>query len=305
MDYVNAQVSERPGVGRDREPRVREVDAWLHSGCRPLEGGAMRRRKGLWIGLALAFAAVVAAGGYYYWRVALPSRGQAAAEPTIQKGTAGRGDIVVSVDGTATLVPTTVEVGFDAGGYVSEVLVEVGDVVEEGDVIARLETDDLENAVLDADIRLRKARLTLEELTAEPSEAEVTDAENAIQSAQDALLVAQFSYNSTLNSNLDAAVRARQIQYHYDVDRFYAIQADADGSEADQARLASAWDARARSEADLATAVEDANIEQISASEQVERATAESHPGRAAAQRSECRPVRGVGTPGSAFGDPG
>ena len=232
----------------------------------------MRRRKGLWVGLAVILVALAAAGGYYYYQYILLAPGDLP-EPTIAVAGVQRGDIVVSVDGSGTLLPSTeIDLSFETGGDVSEVLVEVGDRVTAGDVIARLETDDLQTAVLEADIRLRQARLNLEALIEEPSEAEIADAEIAVGSAGDALLVAQYSYNDSLNSTLDAAVRAREIQFQYNVDQFYATEAGANDTPKAQARVASAWDAWARSEADLADAQKVAEIEQLEAWDRLDQA---------------------------------
>jgi len=216
----------------------------------------MRRRKGLWVGLAII--ALAAAGGYtYYQNILLPA--DTPSEPTLATATVQHGDIVVSVDGMGTLLPSTeTKLSFKVGGYVSEVLAEVGDQVSAGDVIARLETDDLQTALLEADIRLRLARISLDELLEEPGEAEVADAEAALASVQDALLVAQYNYDDSLNSTLDAAVRAREIQYLYNVDQFYATEAGANDTPKAQVRVTDAWDACAQSEVDLADARADA-----------------------------------------------
>ena len=100
----------------------------------------MRRRRGLWIALAVLFLLVIAAGGYLYSQeVLLP--GDEPVEMTLLTGEAQIGDIMISVDGSATLAPSTVELGFATGGYVAEVLVSVGDIVEAGDEITTFNAD--------------------------------------------------------------------------------------------------------------------------------------------------------------------
>ena len=53
------------------------------------------------------------------------------------------------------------ELRFDAAGDVVEVLVQESDVVSESDVLARLETTDLERAVAQAELSLHQAQLSL------------------------------------------------------------------------------------------------------------------------------------------------
>jgi HlyD family secretion protein len=76
------------------------------------------------------------------------------------------------------------ELSFEMGGRVVEVLVVEGDAVREGDVIARLETEDLDRALANADLSLRQAQLRLEQLEQPPEERNVASAEAAVASAQ-------------------------------------------------------------------------------------------------------------------------
>jgi multidrug resistance efflux pump len=76
------------------------------------------------------------------------------------------------------------ELSFEMGGKVVEVLVAEGDAVEEGDVIARLQTEDLDRALTQADLNLRQAQLRLEQLEQPPEERDVASAEAAVASAQ-------------------------------------------------------------------------------------------------------------------------
>jgi HlyD family secretion protein len=107
----------------------------------------------------------------------------AAAEPTAIP--------VVADSSSGTVVAEAVveparseELGFEMGGKVIEVLVKEGDAVKAGDVIARLETEDLDRALANADLSLRQAQLRLEQLEQPPEERDVTSAEAAIVDAQ-------------------------------------------------------------------------------------------------------------------------
>ena len=76
-----------------------------------------------------------------------------------------RGSILVAVSSSGSVEPQTrVGLAFDLPGRVAEVAVKVGDTVEAGEVLARLDTTDLEFAVQQAEIGLRAAQLRLERL---------------------------------------------------------------------------------------------------------------------------------------------
>jgi len=233
----------------------------------------MLRKRVLWIGLsAIIVLALAAGGGYaYYTRVYLP--GQEPAEPAIATAQVRRGDLVISVSGSGTLVPASeMDLGFQSAGYLDEVSVEVGDQVQEGDVLARLETGDLELAVNEADIEARLAQLELDDAREGPTDTELASARASVQSARSALLVVQNTYSTTLNSDLDSAVRARLIEYQY----FVSQTAEADQKREEGTITAKdyeeAWDNRAKAEARLNEVLKQAEMEQLEAENQVDQA---------------------------------
>lgn len=73
--------------------------------------------------------------------------------------TVERGDIETTVSATGTLEPvTTVEVGTQVSGIIDEILVDFNDKVDEGQVVARLDTTLLKIAVRDAHANLRRSQ---------------------------------------------------------------------------------------------------------------------------------------------------
>ena len=73
--------------------------------------------------------------------------------------TVERGDIETLVSATGTLEPvTTVEVGTQVSGTIEEILVDFNDTVDEGQVIARLDTTLLDIAVREAHANLSRSR---------------------------------------------------------------------------------------------------------------------------------------------------
>ncbi|MBN1813085.1 MAG: biotin/lipoyl-binding protein, partial [Anaerolineae bacterium] len=101
-------------------------------------------------------------------------------------------DIPVVADASSSIVVAEAvieparseELGFEMGGKVVELQVVEGDAVKAGDVIARLETEDLDRALAQADLSLRLAQLRLEQLEQPPEERDVASAEAAIVDAQ-------------------------------------------------------------------------------------------------------------------------
>jgi HlyD family secretion protein len=148
----------------------------------------LRSRRVVIVGVLVVVALLVAGGGAYYYYTQHLQEQPANGEETIQTATVRRGDLVVMGGGTGTLVPSTeVEVSFNSGGLVTEVLVQVGDQVEVGDPLVRIESTDAQAQVAEAEISLRLAELDLAALTEAPDTAELEAAQLQLTSAQEAL----------------------------------------------------------------------------------------------------------------------
>jgi len=228
----------------------------------------MFRKRGFWIGLLILLALAAGGGWAYYTYVYQP--GQALEETSISTAQVTRGDLVISVSGSGVLAPATEsDLGFQTGGYLDEVLVEVGDQVNKGDALARLETDDLKLAVTEAEIRVREVQMDLADATETATEAELASARSTLQSAQSALTVARYLYDTAQNSDLDAATRAKLLHFQNAVDQYYTLE---NGYNVSQDRLADAWSDQASAEADLNEALEEADMEQLEAWNQVDQA---------------------------------
>jgi HlyD family secretion protein len=227
----------------------------------------MFRKRGFWIGVCIVLALMIGGGYAYYKLVYLP--GTEGSEPTIATAQVRRSDLIISVGGSGTLSPAAeTDLSFQNEGYVDEVLVQVGDRVQEGDVLARMEMDDLELAVADADIRVRLAELDLADITGGATEAELSNASASLQSALTALQVAQYGYENAQNSDYDAAMRAYLIEFQQSVDQYWAVE----NGDADADQLEEAWNDRASAEADLNDVLRQAEMEELDAWNQVDQA---------------------------------
>jgi HlyD family secretion protein len=150
--------------------------------------------------LVLFLAAATAGGYYYYTAVYLPA--QVTPEPVLQTTRARSGDLVISVAGAGNLAPAEqVTIGFRSGGVLAEVNTAVGDVVEAGQLLARLDDTALR-------LQLAQDQLNLQALISPEAviEAEVaalnaeSTLEKAIEDLQYLISPAVWRWEDTLKS---------------------------------------------------------------------------------------------------------
>lgn len=177
------------------------------------------------IGILLLLLAS-AGGAYWVWG------GDRANGPDYRFATVERGDLTQVVSATGNLeAVTTVLVGTQVSGIISAIYADFNDEVEEGQVIARLDTSLLETAVANAEttLELRRAELrqaerdreriaTLFEQGVVPS-SERDDAELALEVARSQLETAEVSLArarrdlgyATITSPIDGTVISRSV----------------------------------------------------------------------------------------------
>ncbi len=178
----------------------------------------------LWIIIPLL--AVLVGGGYYYHkRNATPPARFMTAKIT-------RADIVHSVTATGNIQPvSTVEVGSQISGLVEQVLVDFNDVVEKGQVLARIDSATYESRLRQAQAEFAntKANHDLVRLNAERtrslhernlvSQQELDQANAQLAQAEAQLLIRNASVENarvdlarcTITSPIDGSVLTRQI----------------------------------------------------------------------------------------------
>lgn len=112
--------------------------------------------------------------------------------------TVQRGDFLVTVDATGAITPTRqIPLVFGlSSAPVEEVMVEVGERVESGTVLAVLDDANFEQALLDAGTARELQQLTLDTLLAPPREVDIASAEAALAVAE-AQLSASFATGPT------------------------------------------------------------------------------------------------------------
>jgi len=145
--------------------------------------------------------------------------------------------ITILADGVIQTKQSAMPLAFEAGGKLLEVHVQVGDLVQVGDVIAMLDDTDLQEAIDNAKLQVEQAENSLAQvqleldklLNWEPDEFAVAQAQanlnqvlagasqHEIMSAQDAVKSAQANLNRVLNGqNQDeitvAAANLRRVE---------------------------------------------------------------------------------------------
>jgi HlyD family secretion protein len=95
--------------------------------------------------------------------------------PEHQTATVGRGDITVDITAAGNLSYALEEdLAFETAGYVEEVLVEEGDEVSQGQMLATLDTSDLEDAVTEAEKAVENAKVAVLQTQASQLQAEAS-----------------------------------------------------------------------------------------------------------------------------------
>ena len=153
------------------------------------------KRTTLYVIFGAALIAVVVGG--LVWR----ARQTAQPEEETRSAVVERGTMLVVISSSGSVEPQArVDLTFDLPGRVAEAPVEVGDAVEAGDVLARLDTTDLEFAVQQAEISLQAAQLRLERLQEPPDDADIEIARAAVSDAAAAYQAAKSNLTLTEHS---------------------------------------------------------------------------------------------------------
>lgn len=105
---------------------------------------------------AVVLIVILVAGGYIFWQ-RYPGIGQSA--PRYATEDVARGGMTVTITATGSVEPTQrVDVSSELSGTVAEIFADYNSPVEAGEVLAKLETDELEADILSAQAKLSAAK---------------------------------------------------------------------------------------------------------------------------------------------------
>jgi len=178
----------------------------------------LARNKKIWIP---AIVIILAGGGYAAYRFYFQSPAQTDTTQQLQTAVARRGDLTVFATGAGQVIAATeISIGFDESGTLSELLVKLGDKVQAGQVLARLQTDqteaDIALALAEAQQNAISAQQALDDiynsadLDAAQALKDVEDAQNALDDLQNSSLTQAQALQSVTQAQdaLDEAQRA-------------------------------------------------------------------------------------------------
>lgn len=141
-----------------------------------------------------------------------------------------RGDLLVTVSGTGTLRPARqASLSFELSAPVAAIEVREGQAVTAGQVLARLEAADLENAVLDAQLALDAQQISFEALTTPARDVDIAVARAAVNAALASAAAASLgaSAEDVQIAELQAEIARNQL-YQQQLQRDLATGGDAD-----------------------------------------------------------------------------
>jgi len=170
----------------------------------------------LLIGLLLLTGIIL--GGFCGFTEWYADDGSGDSVPTFDQVTVERGNIATTLTTSGTAAARkSAELNFGSSGAVETIEAELGDQVDEGDVLATLDNRDAQNGLIIAQNNLLEAELRLSQLLEAPSEAVLSDAEKTISSAMSQLASAKLNHETAFDpptaveiAAADATVAQRQ-----------------------------------------------------------------------------------------------
>jgi len=133
------------------------------SAARPSSRNARKPTPWIRNGIVAAVVVALVAGGIYFYR----KRGAQAAEGAFRTVQVERGDIRVAISSTGTLSAiSTVTVGSQISGQVTDVLVDFNDPVTKGQIIARIDPKTYEAQIAQGNAQVASARASLSQAQA-------------------------------------------------------------------------------------------------------------------------------------------
>ncbi|HET91332.1 MAG TPA: biotin/lipoyl-binding protein [Chloroflexi bacterium] len=164
------------------------------------------RRTLLYVFLALVVVVVV--GWAVVWRIQQTAQSP---DDATRSATVERGSLLVTVSASGSIQPLRrVNLTFDTPGRVAEVLVDVGEMVRAGDVLARLDSRRLLLQVEQAQAALASAEARLAQLQAAVLPEEVASAEANLRAAEAQLGAAAATLDQVVSGARESEVAAAE-----------------------------------------------------------------------------------------------
>lgn len=164
-----------------------------------------RRLAGRIIGVVVAL--VIVAGGVLAWRSRRPS------ETHFEEVAVERGELVATVSATGTLRPRdAVDVGPEVSGRVARVHVDVNDTVTEGQLLAEIDTTQIEAQIAEARANVQQAQAQVQLSTTSLEEARTTATRTAALTARELASAAELDTARAAVGRAEAQLDAARAQ---------------------------------------------------------------------------------------------
>ncbi|KPK22075.1 MAG: hypothetical protein AMJ76_00920 [Dehalococcoidia bacterium SM23_28_1] len=167
-----------------------------------------RRRKPRWVVLLVLLIAA-GVGGFFAYQFWFAEDGSDEEALNTYEVTTATIRFSITTSGVAEALEETVA-SFGIAGRVSSVGVDLGDEVKEGQQLASLESDTLENQMATAEASLLSARIRLQQIQEGASDADKAAAQKAVVSAQVAFDTASNDLEDLLEGPSDAELAAAE-----------------------------------------------------------------------------------------------
>lgn len=161
--------------------------------------------------IVTALFLLVLVGGASWYLYSATAQEKEPPPPDYEIFTVGKGDIAATVSATGAITPIDeVNLSFRGVGVVREILVAVGQAVAQGQVLARLDSEELLLARRQAAVGLQLAQARLDQAARSPAEADVAASAAAVEAARAGLASAQAAYEGLLRGPTAAQRRAAE-----------------------------------------------------------------------------------------------
>jgi HlyD family secretion protein len=221
------------------------------------QGSEHKKGSGKWWWLLLI---ILISAGAYYWFFMGQNGAQGSKDVTYLTLPASRADISVTVLATGNLEPLNdVQIGTELSGTVAEVLVEANDQVTKGQVLARLNTDQLEDTITKAKAALVSAESEIIQAKAKITQADagIRQSQAGIQKSQSSILQVQASQAQATAQVMQARSTANEARANYDrLQQLYQKSGGKIPSRSDLDASKATWD---RAQAALSSAMASAD----------------------------------------------
>jgi HlyD family secretion protein len=173
--------------------------------------------------LSVVILSTLAIIGILYLNYNNATAAQAAAPEIIDETVVEVGDLSVTVSATGSILPLRqVPLIFELASPVTEVFVTKGDMVQAGDVLARVDATDFEAALSDAQLAFEGAKLAFDAITAPPRDVDLAVAEASLEAAQ----ASYYAASST--GPTDQEVEIARLQTELSRNQLWQTQLQAD-----------------------------------------------------------------------------